>query len=122
MAGGAEGVETACRTRLGRLDGLVRAQALDHLVRAQAPGADAQALDAAVDERAHLLQVGLEPARCHIVRVTDVAAHDRALSADFTAFCHLILVEAAGRGRDKHRIIARQPGSGTCTRFAKVRA
>ena len=53
MAWGAWEVETACRMGSG---------GLDDLVRPDAARADAQALDAAVHERADPLQVRLEPA------------------------------------------------------------
>ena len=95
MAAGAAVVETASRSvaieRLGRLDDLARLQAAR---------ADPQPLDAAVDERAHPLQVRLEPPGCHVMRVADVPSHDRTLIADFTTFCHwrASVLEAPGNG------------------------
>src|SRR5687768_496711 len=65
---------------------------LDDLARAEAARADAQPLNAAVDERAHPLQVRLEPPRGHVMRVTDVPTHDGTLIADFTTFCHWLTV------------------------------
>src|SRR5690349_6704526 len=61
---------------------------LDHFVRAQAPGAHPDALDAAVHDRAHRLQVGLEAPRTDVVRVTHLSSHNRALAADFTPLRH----------------------------------
>src|SRR5688572_30816786 len=84
MAAGADGVETA-----SRMCGVFTSGGLDDLARAQAARADAEALDAAVDHRADPLQVRLEPAGSHVVRVADVAADHRALVTDFAALRHV---------------------------------
>src|SRR5437867_4534734 len=55
----------------------------------QTARADADALDATVDHRADELQVRLEPARAHVVRVAVLPADDRTLAADFTSLRHL---------------------------------
>src|SRR5262245_3633449 len=80
MAFGASAADTALLVTPSRR--------LDHFVRAQAPGADANALDAAVDHRAHDLKIRLEPARAHVVRVTVLPADHRRLAADFTLLRH----------------------------------
>jgi hypothetical protein len=61
---------------------------LDDLPRSQTSRADAKPLDAAVDEGPNRLEVRLEAPRAHIVGVTDLAAHNRTLAADFASFCH----------------------------------
>ena len=61
MAAGAADVETA--SRIVRIDPSTGLGRLDDLARAEAARADAQPLDAAVDERADALEVRLEPAR-----------------------------------------------------------
>src|SRR6516225_3545863 len=79
IACGAWGVLTAvCGTSGG----------LDDFVRAEATRADAQALRAAIDDRADRLQVRIEAARRHVVRVADVAAEGRLLPADFASLGH----------------------------------
>ena len=89
MALGADSVETdwrladSSRFHIGSLLG-----GFDDLVRPQAARADAQPPHATVHERPHPLKVGLEPSRSDVVRVADVATHDRAFSAEFAAFCH----------------------------------
>src|SRR5688572_21951986 len=80
MAAGAADVETA-----SRIDGLRR---LDDLAGTEAARAHAQPLDTAVHERAHPLEVRLEPPGSHVMRVTDVPSDDGTFSADFATFCH----------------------------------
>src|SRR5688500_919260 len=102
MAAGAAGVETASRVIDSTdFDGCRRLstalRGLDDLARAQAARADAQPLNPAVHERAHALEVRLEPPGRHVMRVTDVPSHDRTLTADFTTFGHgFDLVRCAG--------------------------
>src|SRR5512137_2395182 len=88
MAAGAACVETACGIRLRRLD---------NLAGAQAPRAHSHPLGAAVDRRAHRLEVRLEPPRGHVVRVADVVARHRTLAADFTPLRHGSLPEERER-------------------------
>ncbi len=83
MAAGADDVEIA-----SRMCGVSASGGLDDLARAQAAGADADALNAAIDHRADPLQVRFEPAGSHVVRVADVPADDRALVTDFAALRH----------------------------------
>src|SRR6185436_8645843 len=78
---GACGVETGVFTT----DALRR---LDDFVRSQAARADANALDAAVDQGPHGLQVRLEPPRTDVVRVAVVTSHDRTLSANLATLSH----------------------------------
>ena len=61
---------------------------LDDLAGPQAAGAHPQALNAAVDDGTHRLEVGFEPAGPDVVCVADGAAHDGALVADFAALGH----------------------------------
>jgi len=46
------------------------------------------ALKAAVDQRAHQLQIRFEAARAHVVRVAVLTPDDRTLPADFTSLGH----------------------------------
>jgi len=62
---------------------------LDDAVRADAAGADADAAHAAVDQSADALQVRLEAAGPHVVRVADRPAERGGLAADFTLFGHI---------------------------------
>src|SRR5512137_693986 len=61
---------------------------LDDLARAEAARAHPHVLRAAVHLHLHALKVRLEAAGRHVVRVADLAAHDRALVANLTAFGH----------------------------------
>ena len=63
---------------------------LDDLARPEAARADADALDAAVDQCPDGLKVRLEPARADVVRVAELTADDRALSANFTTLGHCL--------------------------------
>src|SRR5437762_8595311 len=62
---------------------------LHHLVRSQTAGADANSSGAAVHDGADGLQVGLEAARAHVVRMTVLASDHRALAADLTTLSQL---------------------------------
>ena len=84
IAWGAWGVLTAVRGTSG---------GLHNLVGTEAASADAQPLRAAVDDRADRLQVRIEAARRHVVRVADVAAKGRLLAADFTSLSHNAFLE-----------------------------
>src|SRR5690606_7701360 len=61
---------------------------LDHLARADADRAGADALRAAVDEGADVLQVGHETAARLVVGVRVAVARDGSLAAEFTALRH----------------------------------
>ena len=61
----------------------------DDFVRSQAARADANALDAAVDQCPHRLQVRLEPPRADVVRVAVLTPHDRTLSANLATLGHI---------------------------------
>src|SRR5260221_11348131 len=90
MAAGAKGVEMACRIGLlpWRPASDVRLCGFDDLARTQAPRADPEAADAAVHHRADPLQVRLEPAGGHVVRVAEGLGEDRALVAHSDALRH----------------------------------
>src|SRR5258708_22049871 len=87
MAAGAKGVEMACRIGLlpWRPASDVRLCGFDDLARTQAPRADPEAADAAVHHRTDPLQVRLEPAGGHVVRIADVLAADLAPICAFAA-------------------------------------
>src|SRR3954449_11051998 len=97
MALGASGLETACFIsdfrlqssdfRLPPSGGLARS-GLDDLSGAEAPRAHAHAFVAAVDDRLDRLEVRLEPARAHVVRVAMLPADNRPFSAQFTSLRH----------------------------------
>src|SRR5688500_7399557 len=92
MACGASGAEIAWRT--GPFAPALRSAksgGLRHLAATQAPRADADALGGAVDQRAHGLEVRLEPPRPDVVGVRHRAADDRTLIADFAALGHVFL-------------------------------
>jgi len=59
-----------------------------HLAGAEAPRADADPLDTAVDDRSDELQVRLESPGADVVRVAVLAPYDRSLPAHFTSFGH----------------------------------
>ena len=61
---------------------------LDDLVRPQAARTDADPLDAAADDRADQLKIGLESPCAHVMRMADLASDYRSLAADFTTFSH----------------------------------
>src|SRR5262245_22593500 len=86
MAFGAASVEIACFIDRSPASGLGR---LDDFARADTARADAQAPDAAVDHGSHKLEVGLEAARAHGVRVAVLPSDHGALAADFTLFGHM---------------------------------
>jgi hypothetical protein len=67
----------------------VQLSGFDHLLGPEAPGADANALDAPVDDRPNGLEVRFEPSRADIVRVADLPSHDGTLSANFTPLGHI---------------------------------
>src|SRR5206468_4046605 len=50
--------------------------------------ADTNTLDPAVDDRAHDLEIRLEPPRAHVVRVAVLSTNHRRLSTHFTHLCH----------------------------------
>src|SRR5688500_14921377 len=78
IAFGASGAATASRT----------SRSLGDLARPQAARADPHPPRGAVDEGANGLQVGLEPARAHVVGMRDCPADHRTLTADFTTLGH----------------------------------
>src|SRR4029079_11695174 len=61
---------------------------LDDFAAAQTAGADTNALRRPVDERAHGLQVGLEPSWSHVVGVGNRPADHRTLVADLAPLGH----------------------------------
>jgi hypothetical protein len=61
----------------------------DHLLGAEAPRADADAFDTAVDDRPNRLEVRLEPPRADIMRMANLPAHHGTLSANLTPLGHI---------------------------------
>src|SRR5687768_2283110 len=68
---------------------------LDDLAVAQAPRAHANPFGGAFDQRSHRLQVRLEPAWSHVVRVRNRSAHHRTLVADLAPLRHDLLFPRA---------------------------
>jgi hypothetical protein len=60
----------------------------DDFLGSQAARADANPLVAAVDDRTDRLQIGLEPPRAHVVRMTVLPSDNRTLPAEFTSLRH----------------------------------
>jgi hypothetical protein len=63
-----------------------RSGCFDDFARFKAARADANALGATADQRAHRLQVGIEAAIRPVVRVTDAMTELRPLAADIAPF------------------------------------
>ena len=61
---------------------------LSYLVGPEATGADANALDPAIDHRPHRLKIRLEPARAHVVRVAVLPTNHRAFPTHLTSLRH----------------------------------
>src|SRR5204862_794929 len=89
--------DATCRTR-------VALRRFRHLAAAQAPRADADALNPAVDNRTHELQVRLEPPRAHVVRVAVLPADHRSLAANLTSLRHVCTL----RETDKRQLYQRR--------------
>lgn len=60
----------------------------DDLIRSEAARADANPLDAAINERPNRLKVWFEPARTDVVRVAHLPADCRRLAANLATLCH----------------------------------
>jgi hypothetical protein len=65
-----------------------RSGGLNHAIRFQAVGANGHPFVTAVHIGAHLLKIRHPPAPCQIVRVADVVAGHRFLTADLADSCH----------------------------------
>ena len=70
---------------------LLPSSGFDDFAGGDATGADHNFLGPPVVHGAYALQIGLETALGHVVRMTDVAAHHGLFPADFTYFSHRLV-------------------------------
>ena len=96
-------VETGGEHRLG---------GFGDFVRAQAAGADADTADAAVNQRANNLQVRLETAGTHVVRVADCSADD-GLPPHISQLWPLLPPEGTGH-YSRHGMMSDEAGAAGC--------
>src|SRR5581483_5761398 len=93
MGRGSMPAPTQVRSRAGRrgatgTPGGRSSHRLDDLAAAQAARADAYPLGPAVDDCPHRDEIRQPAALGHVVRMTDLVAHDRSLPAHVTALGH----------------------------------
>ncbi len=114
--GGAVGCENdgdlAVPFFLGACDGAAAGR-LDHAIGFDALRADTNALNAAVDEGAHPLQIGVPASVGLVVRVAHIVTESRSLATDITHAGHVLLsrlVVDLVLGRNRGRTSVPRPG------------